>query len=147
MTLENLVKLGSVKPHVASKAELLRLLGAVRRNLSDVAIPQVSAGARFDIAYKAIMQCALLVMMANGFRPATSAPGHHATLIQSLPKTLGVRSERMALLDQLRRKRNLQDYEGRDVSEKEAEACKRAAAELFSAVEAWLRAHRPELGS
>lgn len=141
MTLENLVKLGSVKPHQASRGELLRLLEAARRNLGDAAIPQVSAGARFDIAYKAIMQSALLAMMAIGFRPASNAPGHHAILIQSLPKTLGVSQERMALLDQLRRKRNLQDYAGIDVSEQEAEACRRAAVELFGVVEAWLRVH------
>jgi hypothetical protein len=145
MTLENLLKVGSIRRHKPSRTELLRLLSAARRSLIDAAVPQLSAGSRFDIAYKAIMQCALLAMMANGFRPASSTPGHHAIVIQSLPKTLGIPGERMVLLDQLRRKRNLLDYEGLDVSEKEAEACKRAAAEICGVAEAWLRAHRPEL--
>lgn len=147
MTLENLLKVGSVKRHAPTGSELRRLLSAARQNLEDAAIPQLSAGAQFDIAYKAIMQCALLALLANGFRPASGVPGHHAVVIQSLPKTLGIPQERMALLDQLRQKRNLLDYTGLDVSEKEATACRRAAAGLFELVEAWLRGQQPGLGS
>jgi hypothetical protein len=113
MTLENLLRIGSLKRHQPSDADLLRLLA----------------------------------MLANGFRPSSNAPGHHATLIQSLPKSIGVQKKQMALLDQLRRKRNLHDYTGMDVSEKEADACMLAAAELFDTVEAWLREHRPVRGA
>jgi len=91
------------------------------------------------------MQCALAALMANGFRPSTTEPGHHATVIQSLPKTVGLPNERMIVLDQLRKKRNLSDYTGEDVSSEEAGACLRAAEELSSTVEDWLRAHRPQL--
>ena len=35
------------------------------------------------------MQLALAAMMASGFRPSTNEPGHHQTMIQSLPLTLG----------------------------------------------------------
>jgi hypothetical protein len=34
------------------------------------------------------MQCALVAMLAAGYRPAANQPGHHQTLIQSLPLTL-----------------------------------------------------------
>jgi hypothetical protein len=109
MTLENLLRIGSLKRHQPSDADLLRLLGAAHQGLKDTEIPGLSAGSRFDMAHKAIMQC--------------------------------------ALLDQLRRKRNLHDYTGMDVSEKEADACMLAAAELFDTVEAWLREHRPVRGA
>lgn len=147
MTLENLLRIGSIKRHQPSDAGLLRLLEAARQGVKDAEIPLLSAGSRFDMAYKAIMQCALLAMMANGYRSSSNAPGHHATLIQSLPKTIGILEGQMALLDQFRRKRNLHDYTGIDVSEKEADACVLSAAELLGTVEAWLQEHRPEHGA
>lgn len=145
MTLENLLKVGSVRRHEATRRELQRLLGSAKQNLTDAAVPQLSTDGQFDCAYKSIMQCALLALMANGFRPASSAPDHHALVIQCLPKTLGMTEERMVLLDQLRRKRNLLDHAGLAVSEAEARACKRAAAELLGLLEAWLRQNRPWL--
>jgi hypothetical protein len=36
------------------------------------------------------MQCAMLALWANGYRTATSKPGHHQTGIQSLGLTMGV---------------------------------------------------------
>jgi hypothetical protein len=91
------------------------------------------------------MQCALVAMIANGYRPSTNEPGHHATVVQSLPTTVGLTNERMIVLDQLRRKRNLSDYSGAVITEEEAAACVRAAEELATVVEKWLRAERPDL--
>ena len=145
MTLENLAQIGKLKPHKTTRAEIARLLAAVRRNLKDARHADISPESRFDIAYKAVMQCALLAVMANGFRPSTSEPGHHATVIQSLPKTVGLSNERVIVLDKLRKKRNLSDYSGEGIGEEAAAACVRAAEDLAATVEQWLRAHRPEL--
>ncbi len=93
-------------------AEIQRLLAAAERNLADSRVTAVSDENRFDAAYKAIMQCALAAMMAGGYRPSTSEPGHHQTLIQSLPLTLGVPNATWVVLDALRRKRNTADYSG-----------------------------------
>ena len=95
--------------------------------------------------YKAVMQSVLVAMMANGYRPSTNEPGHHATVIQSLPKTIGLSSERVIVLDQLRKKRNLSDYSGAGIAEEVAAACVRAAEELVATVEKWLRTNRPDL--
>ena len=145
MTLENLPRIGKLKPHKSTREEVARLLTAMRRNLKDSRNVEISPESRFDIAYKAIMQCALVAMMANGYRPSTNEPGHHATVVQSLPTTIGLANERMIVLDQLRKKRNLSDYTGAGVTEEEAAACVRAAEELATAVEKWLRAQRPDL--
>lgn len=145
MTLENLAQIGKVKPHNASREEIARLMTAVRRNLKDARLDGISPETRFDVAYKAVMQCALVALMANGFRPSTNEPGHHATVIQSLPKTVGLPNERVIVLDQLRKKRNLSDYTGEGVSDEQASACVRAAEDLAATVEQWLRANRPEL--
>lgn len=145
MTLENLAQIGKLKPHKTTREEIARLLAAVRRNLKDARINVLSPDSRFDIAYKAVMQCALIAMMANGFRPSTNEPGHHATVIQSLPKTIGLSDDRMIVLDNLRKKRNLSDYVGKDISEEEAAACVRAADDVAAVMEKWLRANRPDL--
>mgnify|MGYP003493728005 FL=1 len=84
-------------------------------------------------------------MMANGYRPSTNEPGHHATVVQSLPTTIGLANERMIVLDQLRKKRNLSDYTGAGVTDEEMVACVRAAEDLAATVEQWLRANRPNL--
>lgn len=112
MTLQNLARIGQLHPHVATPDEVQRLLTAVDRNLTDAALKQNSAETRFDCGYKAIMQCALIAMLASGYRPSTNSPGHHQTMIQSLPLTLGVSNDTWIVLDALRKKRNLADYAG-----------------------------------
>jgi hypothetical protein len=90
VTLQKLLEIGHLKEHQATAAEVQRLLEAVGRNLQDAAAANISDETRFDAAYKAVMQCALVAMMVAGYRPATNEPGHHQTMIQSLPLTLGV---------------------------------------------------------
>ena len=148
MTLENLrnlEKVGQLKSHVTSREEVQRLLDAARRNLSDAGVEVISCETRFDSAYKAVMQLALAAMMANGFRPDTSKPGHHMTVIQSLPQTIGLPTERMAVLDVLRRKRNLTDYSGGWIDETSMEQCILEARNLLQGVEAWFKEQRPDL--
>ena len=148
MTLENLrnlEKIGQLKSHVTSREEVQRLLDAARRNLSDAGVEVISCETRFDSAYKAVMQLALAAMMANGFRPDTSKPGHHMTVIQSLPQTIGLPTERMAVLDVLRRKRNLTDYSGGWIDETSMEQCILEARNLLRDVEAWFKEQRSDL--
>lgn len=145
MTLENLLKIGQLKPHQPSAEEIQRLLLAARRNLADARTDQISHETRFDAAYKAIMQAALAALMANGFRPDTKKPGHHATVVQSLTKTIALKAERVTVLDTLRHKRNLSDYTGEDIDHASVEVCVAEAESLLKEVEAWLKNHRPEL--
>ena len=92
MTLQNLLRIGRLNEHAPTAAEISRLLTAIDRNIADAAVGSISEATRFDAAYKAVMQCALVAMLAAGYRPATSEPGHHQTLLQSLPLTLGAGS-------------------------------------------------------
>lgn len=103
MTFQNLLKTGQLKSHVAAAADVQKLLAAAHRNLKDADLTAASGETRFDCAYKTIMQCATLAMWANGYRPSTSQPGHHQTLIQTLPLSLGLPAERVIVLDALRR--------------------------------------------
>ena len=145
MTLQNLLKIGRLKEHVPTPAEVQRLLAAAERNLADSRVTKVSDETRFDAAYRAIMQCALAAMMAGGYRPSTNEPGHHQTLIQSLPLTMGVPNDTWVVLDALRRKRNASDYSG-DIVEPEmaAEGTAQAAA-LLKTLRTWMKANHPDL--
>lgn len=144
MTLENLVKVRKLVPQQANREEIRKLLAAAQRNIQDAHVFEVSATTRFDAAYKAIMQCGLACIRASGYRPSTSEPGHHITGIQSLPTTIDMSNERMIVLDAMRKKRNLNDYNGDGVSEEETEACMRAAEALMADVHAWLKSEHPE---
>ncbi len=123
MTLENLASIGRLKPHKATAVEIRRLLASADSVLADAKRPQNGAATRFDMGYKAIMQCALAALMANGFRPSTGEAGHQQTTIQTLPKTIGLPSDRMKVLDSFRRARNLSDYEGEPVEEAKVREC------------------------
>lgn len=145
MSLENLVKTHQLALHTARAIEVQRLLAAASRNLVDAGAKGISDQTRFDCAYKTIMQCALIGLMANGYRPATSTPGHHQTMIQALPLTLGVDRSIWVVLDALRKKRNVNDYSG-DLLEPEAvRECIERAKALLVHTEAWLEQHRSDL--
>lgn len=86
MTLENLLAIHKLQRFEPSAAGVRQLLAAVERNLADAKIEALSSENRFDAAYKAIMQCAMIGLWANGYRASTSQPGHHQTALQILPK-------------------------------------------------------------
>ena len=134
MSLENLLRIGQLKSHPTDAVEIERLLAAARRNLRDAGVGGISTETQFDAAYKCIMQCALAAMMMKGYRPDTNRPGHHATLLQSLPLTLGTETKRVVVLDALRRQRNVADYTGDDIDESTTANCIAEAGRLLEEV-------------
>jgi uncharacterized protein (UPF0332 family) len=145
VSLENLLKIGQLKEHPVQAEEIERLLAAAQRNLRDAHVESISPETRFDAAYKAIMQAALAALMMHGYRPDTKRPGHHMTVVQSTPLTIGLQSKRMVVLDALRRQRNVADYTGDDVDVSMAESCIAEAKWLIDDVLAWRKSNRPEL--
>ena len=145
MTLENLLAIHKLQSFATDPSGIQRLLAAAERNLNDAAIPALSAENRFDAAYKAIMQCAMIGLWAKGYRTSTSQPGHHQTALHVLPKTMGVAQDTVIVLDALRKQRNLNDYEGDPVSDTVVEECLKQASDLLRHTRAWLQANRPDL--
>lgn len=145
MSLENLVKTHQIKPHATHPDEVQRLLAAATRNLADARAGVISDETRFDAAYKAIMQCALVGLMAHGYRPSTNMPGHHQTVIQTLSLTLGVPRESWIVMDALHKKRNVNDYSGDLIEPESVRECIAQADALFKHVRQWLSANRPDL--
>lgn len=83
MSLQNLlgISLDTVTP---DRAHVARLLAAAARDILDARLDGPSAENRFDAAYKAIMQLAMLALCAKGYRTLTSKPGRHQTARQLL---------------------------------------------------------------
>jgi hypothetical protein len=121
MTLENLLRTGQLKAHAADEREILRLL---------------------DSAQLALKDAALAAILANGYRPSTSEPGHHQLLLQALPKTIGLARERVQVLEAFRKARNQNDYRGVPVSDATARECAEEAGRLLAEVRAWFDARR-----
>lgn len=144
MSLENLIgkTLERIDP---SPQAIQRLLQAASASLADAAIPALSAEGKFDLAYKAVMQLANLALQANGYRTLNSQPGHHQLMIQALTSTVGLPSEKMLVLDRIRRQRNLNDYSGDRVSVSMATHALDCAKLLEVHVTQWLIKHKPHL--
>jgi hypothetical protein len=91
------------------------------------------------------MQCAMIGLLANGYRPSTTKPGHHQTMIQSLELTLGVANKTWVVLDTLRKKGNQNDYSGDLIEAGAVRSCIQHAHSLLAHTQAWLDRHRPDL--
>ena len=144
MTLQNLLGI-SLDVVAADKASVGMLIAAAERNIADAQLQGLSTENRFDTAYKAIMQMAMVALNVNGYRTLKSKPGHHQTAIQTLPLTVGLPQPRVIVLDALRKQRKLADYSGDLVPDAAAAECVASAKELLAHVRMWLEANRPEL--
>jgi len=140
MTLHNLLG-RTLEALPSDKGQIAKLLAAAQRNITDAQLAALSTENRFDAAYKAIMQLAMVALNANGYRTLTSKPGHHQTAIQTLPLTVGLPMSQVIVLDALRKQHNLSDYSGDLVPESAAAACLAAAQHLLRHVQTWLNNH------
>ena len=75
MTLDNLSKIGRLKPHQPTRDEVARLLASADTALRDARLAGMSTTSRLDLSYKAIMQAALAALYGNGYRPRQMSPG------------------------------------------------------------------------
>jgi PBP1b-binding outer membrane lipoprotein LpoB len=144
MSLDNLLGI-SLEPIKSDPLTIQRLMEAAKRNIKDSQITAVSNENRFDAAYKAIMQMANAALQANGYRTLTSKPGHHQTMIQTLPNTIGLEKETMIILDALRKQRNVADYSGDLVADSAVTECIDHAEQLWALLNKWLVQKHPEL--
>jgi hypothetical protein len=124
MTLKNLLATRQLHEHEADPVQVRRMFTSALTALEDAGLEDVSAETRFDVAYRAIMQCAMVALWANGFRPATNVAGQHALMIQALTKSIGPPPEKVRALDAFRSKRNAIDYQGKEMDEASAAGCR-----------------------
>lgn len=145
MSLENLLRIGQIERHETDCAQVQKLLRSSQRTLQDAKQDIISHENRLDMAYRGIMQLAMIALWANGYRPASNRPGHHQTMIQSLVHTTGLDNDHMVVLDSFRGRRNAIDYTGEEIDEGTVEACIAAGEQLNRHVRKWLKANKADL--
>lgn len=145
MTLGNLLKIRQLDEHTTDAAQVCKMLESAQISIVDAKELSISLDTRFDAAYRAVTQLAMVALWANGFRPSRSAPGHHMTMIQSLCHSVALDNDQMIMLNTFRVKRNALNYSGENVDEVSLEACTDAADQLLKHVKAWLVENRPDL--
>jgi uncharacterized protein (UPF0332 family) len=124
--LDNLVRIGELKPEPPARAELEGLLRSGGRRLADAERTELSLESRFDLAYNAALALALAALRAKGYRSES-----RYLVFQCLQHTIDLPNEQWRVLDQAHRKRNLAEYEGEmDVDEQLVEAMLRVAREV-----------------
>jgi hypothetical protein len=119
MTLQNLLAIQSLMEFSAQREDIQRLLAAAERNLQDSGGAGISDENRFDMAY-------------------------HQTAIQTLGLTVALDAKTVVILDELRKQRNINDYEGDPIPPSVVEECQRQARLLMEQVRAWLKDNRPD---
>ena len=105
--LDNLVRIGQIKPEPRNEAEVRRMLAMARTRLADAQLDKLSAEGRFTSAYNAAHAAALATLRWHGYRSE-----NRYTVFQCLEHTLAWPAARWRVLDAAHRKRNLAEYEG-----------------------------------
>lgn len=105
--LDNLVRIGQLKPEPPDRVEFAGLLRSGRLRLEDAANEALSIESRFDLAYNAAHALSLAALRWHGYRSE-----NRYQVFQCLQHTLDLPPETWRVLDQAHRKRNLAEYEG-----------------------------------
>lgn len=142
MTLENLVG-HTLHREDATAEEISRLRDKAAIRLKDARNTKISRESRFDLAYEALLQLSLAALRANHYRPKSTG-GHHMTVLQTLPKTIGYPAEKVQLLEQFRRQRSTNLYDASfDPSEMELQELIETTEHLQQHLQAWLEKNSP----
>ena len=126
--LENLVRIGQLKPEPATDEEIAGLLRSGTVRLKDAKNESLSQESRFDLAYNAAHALSLVALRQAGYRSE-----NRYLVFQCTQHTLDLAAEQWRVLDQAHRKRNLAEYEGDiDVDDQLLDALIRVAALIAS---------------
>ncbi len=128
--LDNLVRIGQLKPELPAEAEIQGLVRSGLRRLEDAERQELSLESRFDLAYNAAHALALAALRLRGYRSES-----RYLVFQCLQHTVDLPVEQWRVLDQAHRKRNLAEYEGyMDVDEQLVAATLRVTREVSERV-------------
>lgn len=106
--LDNLVRIGQIKPEPRNEAEVRRMLAMARTRLADAQLDKLSAEGCFTSAYNAAHAAALAALRWHGYRSE-----NRYTVSSALStRWPGWPAARWRVLDAAHRKRNLAEYEG-----------------------------------
>jgi hypothetical protein len=143
--LQNLERIGRLRPEPADAGELSRYLGSAGQFLDDARKNTNSLPTRFITAYSAAHALAVAALRANDYRTAQEK-GHRRLVFEALPHSCGAQSADALALVRAHEKRNAVEYEAvAEITEREVTDLMGIAARLRDNVQAWLKRHRPDL--
>ena len=105
--LENLARIGKLKPEPPSAAEIAALMRSGHARLVDARNESLSVESRFDLAYNAAHAIALAALRRLGFRS-----DNRYIVFQALPHTAGIDTVNWRVLAKAHGERNMLEYEG-----------------------------------
>jgi hypothetical protein len=112
--LDNLVRIGNLKPEMASRREYDGMIKSARRGLADAQNNGIETDSQFDLAYEAAHKFALAALRKEGYRSE-----NRITVFQTLVHTLATNNADLQILLTAHNERNLAAYEGRvDIDKK-----------------------------
>jgi hypothetical protein len=124
--LDNLVKIGKLKPEPFAEAEFSGLIKSAGKRLADALNTSLSLESRFDLAYNAAHAYALAALRFRGYRSE-----NRALVFQVLEHTAGMQASQWRVLSKCHDVRNLAEYEGHtDVDVRLLENLLKVASEL-----------------
>lgn len=109
--LDNLVRVGQLKPEPPADDEIASYLRKASIYLQDAALEGMSSAGRFMLAYDAAHSLAFAALRSKGYRPDASR-GHRAIVFQTLETTVGAPKELWVALDRYHTRRNASEYAG-----------------------------------
>lgn len=112
--LDNLARIGKLKPEPPAASELEGLLRSGTARLADAQRAELNPESRFDLAYNAAHAFSLAALRWHGYRSE-----NRYLVFQTLTHTLKLPAAQWRVLDDAHRKRNVAEYEG-DVEVDEA---------------------------
>lgn len=119
----------------------------MERDLTDAALPGLSADRTFATAYNAALQLSKIALACAGYRVSSTLPGHHQTTFEAAGLVLGPAGRPFTdYFETCRRQRNVIDYDYAEVaSDSEAEFLREKLDEYRQFVENWIAKNYPKL--
>ena len=144
MTLEDWLNKRWLHRHETSSEEIRALLHSAEEDMRTAEIEGIAAGWKLSIAYTAALRYARIALYACGYRPGRER--EHERTIDSLKYTVtSVEDDTISLLHKIRKMRHTATYDSVDmISDMEADAAMKAAADLGQQVTVWLKEFHPE---
>ena len=105
--LDNLVKIGQLKPHSPTVNEFNGLIEFGLTRLKDAQHPTISLYGRFDLAYNAAHSLALAALWWHGFRSE-----NRYLVFQTLVHTVNLSAAKTRVFSKAHTARNAAEYEG-----------------------------------
>lgn len=131
--------------HDPSAEETRALLHSAEEDLRSAQIEGIAAGWKLNMAYTAALRYARAALYACSYRPARDR--EHERTIDSLAYTVpSIAADTIKLLHKIRKMRHTATYDSVDmVSDAEADAAMKVAADLRRIITDWLKDNYPKL--